>query len=168
MYTEVLGFLIIVGALVVLVIRRQMKPTEERQTADAAEQMRLELERSADEIIARMGEHMDHLEALIAEADKRIALLDHRAAEPPNGQSDTDFSRLLADSLQQEEETAGAAAAESFAEAAVPAESSEPDTSFARARELLQQGAPAEEIARETNIGRGAIELLRQMQERRL
>lgn len=195
MITEILGFLIIAGTILVLVVRRRMHPVEKldvREVEDSAERLRYELEQSADEIISRMGAHMDRLEQLIAEADRRIEALDARAAarkreeEVPERADVENFSRLLRETMASAETAAmqrpqPVREMQSFQqEAVVPEEEVSqamdapatmerelPETNAERVRELLQQGLSNEEIAKETNMGRGAIELMRQMEKRK-
>ena len=195
MITEILGFLIIAGTILVLVVSRRMHPVEKldvREVEDSAERLRYELEQSADEIISRMGTHMDRLEQLIAEADRRIEALDARAAarkreeEVPERADVENFSRLLRETMASAETAAmqrpqPVREMQSFQqEAVVPEEEVSqamdapatmerelPETNAERVRELLQQGLSNEEIAKETNMGRGAIELMRQMEKRK-
>lgn len=47
----------------------------------ASQRLRVEMERSADEIIARLGTHIDHLEDLVAEADRRTQKLEQMLEE---------------------------------------------------------------------------------------
>lgn len=107
MAAEVLGFFIIVGALIILIVRRDLwQGGKADEVEEAALKVRFEMEHSADEIIARMGTHIDHLEKLVAEADERAALLSRqieelrseKSAEPP---PPADFSAELASSLQR-------------------------------------------------------------------
>lgn len=177
MSTEVLGFLIIAGTVVVLVLRRQFRQTEPEKAETAAERLQQGLEQSADEIIARMGEHIDRLEALVAEADKRAVLLEQQIERARNLQpvETESFSRLLDQSMTRETAHAESAVlpagavpvkheAVDITAAAIPKESVSEEVSPAvRIRELLRQGRSNEEIARETRMGRGAIELIRQM-----
>ena len=179
MSTEVLGFLIIAGTVVVLVLRRQLKLTEPEKIETAADRLQQELEQSADEIIARMGEHIDHLETLVAEADRRAALLEQQIERARNLQpvETEEFSRLLDRSMTREaspaQDTVSAPVAAEAAEARASGVRTETTVSTedvseeispsVRVRELLRQGRSNEEIARETRMGRGAIELIRQM-----
>ena len=175
MSTEVLGFLIIAGTVVVLLLRRQFRSTEPEKAEKAAERLQQGLEQSADEIIARMGEHIDRLEALVAEADKRAALLEQQIERARNLQpvETENFSRLLDQSMTRETAHADSAVlpapavkheAMDAAAAVIPKEAVSEEVSPAvRVRELLRQGRSNEEIARETRMGRGAIELIRQM-----
>lgn len=83
MLVEMLGFLIIIGALIYIVLRRQGLLTYGDGTglksAEAtADKIRFEMEKSADEIINRLAEHIDRLESLIAQAEEVSAKLDGR------------------------------------------------------------------------------------------
>jgi hypothetical protein len=77
MTTEILGFIIIVGAIIVLLARRQLQKVEEDPEVmeASAGRLRYELEQSADEIINRMAGHIDHLEGLLREADYKAEML---------------------------------------------------------------------------------------------
>ena len=65
MTTEILGFIIILGAVIVLLARQHLNKSEDDpEVLEAATgRLRYELEQSADEIINRMTEHVDRLEA---------------------------------------------------------------------------------------------------------
>ena len=115
--TEMLGFFIILGVLVVVVLRHQIWPNTEgsrekaEEVKEASLRMKREMERSADEIIERMGEHIDRLEHLVEEADQRaktleeqIAALRHPALPQRGGSRDDDFDALLSASLAVENE----------------------------------------------------------------
>ena len=83
MTTEVLGFLIIVGALIVFVMRRDLwssLPGRADEVEEASVKMRLQMEHSADEIIARMESRIRHLENLVTTADERARVLEHQLA----------------------------------------------------------------------------------------
>lgn len=80
MTTEILGFIIIAGAVIVLVARHQLSKAEDApEVLEAATgRLRYELEQSADEIISRMTEHVDRLERLLREADYKAEVLQER------------------------------------------------------------------------------------------
>ena len=80
MTTEILGFIIIAGAVIVLVARHQLsKAEDDPEVLEAATgRLRYELEQSADEIISRMTEHVDRLERLLREADYKAEVLQER------------------------------------------------------------------------------------------
>lgn len=84
MVVETLGFLIVIGALIYIVLRRQglLAPFGDRTGLKSAEvtadRIRSEMEKSADEIINRLAEHIDRLESLIAQAEEVSARLDGR------------------------------------------------------------------------------------------
>lgn len=104
---EALGALIILGALLILVVRYiSRKPqaavvTEEMQVS--TEQLKAELARSGDEVIKRMGAHIEHLEGLLRQADDRTSRLETRLAEYERLESRLD-SRI--EMLEQELATA--------------------------------------------------------------
>ena len=85
MTTEILGFLIIAGAAIVLFLHWQMKNKQQKEDiADletSVEQIRYKMEHSADEIIMRMTTHIDRLETLVAAADERAARLEAQIKE---------------------------------------------------------------------------------------
>lgn len=80
MTTEILGFIIIAGAVIVLAARHQLsKAEDDPEVLEAATgRLRYELEQSADEIISRMTEHVDRLERLLREADYKAEVLQER------------------------------------------------------------------------------------------
>lgn len=80
MTTEILGFIIIIGAVIVYMARRQLQKVEDDPEVleASAGRLRYELEQSADEIIDRMASHIDHLERLLKEADYKSELLQRR------------------------------------------------------------------------------------------
>ena len=260
MVPEILGFLIIAGALLVLVVRyisqrRQGVDMEELRTS--TEQLKAELTRSADAVIARMGNHIQHLEGLVRQADERnvrleaglneykrlageleerSATLNRELSEarriiaelaayqsvppvPPQPASpimsrqaaisarqrvdDQEFAAVLQNSLDRQEDmeqtssltsepAINAQQAAGLAEAmnrkpeeneekispeseeeekkapAEPREEKPISPNAAKAKALLRSGYSVEDTARETGMGRGAIELLREMNRREL
>ena len=79
MVPEILGFLIIAGALLVLVVRfisQRQKGVDTEELRESTEQLKAELTRSADAVIARMGNHIQHLENLLRQADERNVRLE--------------------------------------------------------------------------------------------
>lgn len=80
MTTEILGFLIILGAIIILLARRHLNKVEDDpEVLEAATgRLRYELEQSADEIIGRMTEHVNRLEKMLREADYKAELLQSR------------------------------------------------------------------------------------------
>lgn len=83
MTTEILGFIIIIGAVLVFVARRYIQKAEDDPEVLEAStgRLRYELEQSADEIISRMTEHIDRLERLLREADYKAELLQNKLDE---------------------------------------------------------------------------------------
>ena len=114
--TEILGFFIILGTLVVVVLNRQLwqkresgAPTEELE--EASRRLRREMEKSADEILSRMSAKIDRLERLVTEADERSQRLERQLAEQREAakireeapRPQRGFEEILSDSLAEEE-----------------------------------------------------------------
>ncbi len=252
MVPEILGFLIISGALLVLVVRyisQRRKGVDMEELRASTDQLKAELTRSADAIIARMGNHIQHLEGLLRQADERNVRLEAgineykrlvgemeersatlnrelsearkviaelsayhsvplmpprpvmQAADPVNQPlvmqrvDDQNFAAVLQNSLEREEshgegvsgepsinaqQAAGLAEAmnrrpedmeslepsagtEKIREDAPKREEKPISPNAAKAKALLRSGYSVEDTARETGMGRGAIELLREM-----
>ena len=224
MITEIFGFLIIIGAIIFLLVRHKLGKSEkaqveERAIMDSPQQLRRELKQSTDEIINRMGRHIDRLELLVQQADNRAEELGEQLKEAraviseleagraasvkarqmtargyePEMQVE-DFSAILKQASETKTETKMempdpkvmmgignneiqpipdneeiSLAAEGIEadivekgqeEAEIQTSSSD---AMERARELLSMGYSTSQISRETQIGRGAIELMRQM-----
>lgn len=80
MTTEIIGFIIIVGAVIALLARHHLnKAEDDPEVLEAATgRLRYELEQAADEIISRMTEHVDRLEKMLREADYKAQLLQQK------------------------------------------------------------------------------------------
>lgn len=81
MITEILGALIVLGAVLVLVMRRLLhkgKGKEQESVEVSASRLRYEIERSGDAVIGRMQIHVERLERILAEANAQKAALDER------------------------------------------------------------------------------------------
>ena len=233
--TYLMALLILVGAALVglskFLQRRKQLPYRQKEEQEDIErstlQFKQELERSGSEIIGRLGEHVERLEALIREADRRADTLDHRLTElhtlsqsldaqteelraaaagaaaargaalpaPVERVDADDFTSVLRHSIARDEErqlegrTAPAtyrASSEAIQQAAHLAQAVHPkeaedttapqgeesvqDTSASAAhvRALLLAGWSPADVARETGVGRGAIELMQEMMRRQL
>ena len=247
--TYLMALLILVGAALVglskfLQWRKQLPYRQKEEQEDIERstlQFKQELERSGSEIIGRLGEHVERLEALIREADRRANTLDHRLTElhtlsqsldaqteelraaeqearreqqfvsqlmgelraargaalpaPVERVDADDFTSVLRHSIARDEErqlegrTAPAtyrASSEAIQQAAHLAQAVHPkeaedttapqgeesvqDTSASAAhvRALLLAGWSPADVARETGVGRGAIELMQEMMRRQL
>lgn len=86
MVTEYLGFLIIIGALLVFGARWwSRRQPDEAQDMDemrtSTDQLKAELARSADAVVSRMGSHIKHLEELIRQAEERNIRLEAQLDE---------------------------------------------------------------------------------------
>lgn len=266
--TYVMAMLIVLGAGLVAGARylqhRQQAPLAEKREREDMErstlQFKRELERSGSEIIGKLGDHIERLESLIAEADRRADTLDaaltelHTLSQTVDRQTDElkaaeqdarreqqlvsqllgelraaaagaaavrtveapspirrvdadDFTAVLQHSIERDEQrqpvghaappayhpTAGAIrqaahlaqavqspaslpAAEDAADMPAASASGAPsaeearqeDSSAARVRALLLAGHAPAQIAKETGVGRGAIELMQEMMRRQL
>ena len=81
MITEILGALIVLGAVLVLIMRRLLskgKAKEKESVEVSASRLRYEIERSGDAVIGRMQIHVERLERILAEANAQKAALDER------------------------------------------------------------------------------------------
>ena len=86
MVVEVMGLLIVAGAVLVLFVRYQSRKSqqqvlEQKDMEDSTERLKQELERSGDAIIQRIGSHVDRLEHMVRETDEKEDLLARRIAE---------------------------------------------------------------------------------------
>lgn len=84
--TEILGALIILGAVLLLIVRyiihrRQRSEEDDEDLAASIEKLKKELQQSADTIIKRLGSHVTKLEGLLREADDRRVRLETRVAD---------------------------------------------------------------------------------------
>lgn len=243
MVTEVMGFLIIFGALLFFtaryIARKRTQPVRERrELTQSTEHLREELEQSANAIIGRLGGHVDHLEALLKDADAKTAVLDARIAEcrkleaelelrsaelsqraqqtlavtqlqqkaavypmpEPERVDAKDFAAVLEDSMQRDAESQqnvsydqAVSLAAAMREPKAPAggergwdgepqartgqeQAGEPESSegpqqenlTAKARAMLLGGFTVEEAARETGLGKGAVQLIQEMTQREI
>ena len=83
MITEILCALIVLGAVLVLIMRRLLskgKAKEKESVEVSASRLRYEIERSGDAVIGRMQIHVERLERILAEANAQKAALDERLA----------------------------------------------------------------------------------------
>ena len=254
MVTEIMGLLILLGAAMVLAVRwhgrKQRKSEEDQQDMQyATEQLRQELERTGNEITARLESHVTRLERLLQDAERRRGALEGKIAElrelmhmggqqmdamrglrseiagarqlqkqlmelrsqavdvspslpqsipnpPGSGTVEQDFSQVLQQSIVREEgrpmitvpseDTAIPFPASSASPLSVPqkaedeerqvehlpvrmmeAASATENTDSAKARSLLMSGWTVDDVARETGLGRGAVELMQQMLRRK-
>ena len=85
MTTEFFSVIIVIGAIIVWFARRQLIKARQEEISNNPEalkadtgRLRDELEQSADEIIDRMAKHIDRLEGLIKEADRKAKILQDR------------------------------------------------------------------------------------------
>ncbi len=86
MITELMLLLIVVGAGIVFVAwsntrRRKQDALERREVADSTGKLKQELERTANEIIGRMENHVTHLEDVLDESERNRTQLEGRVTE---------------------------------------------------------------------------------------
>lgn len=86
MIIELMMLLIAVGAGIVFVAwsntrRRKQDALERREVADSTGKLKQELERTANEIIGRMENHVTHLEDILDESERNRTQLEGRVAE---------------------------------------------------------------------------------------
>ena len=118
MTTEFFSVIIVIGAIIVWFARRQLMKARQEEISNNPEalkadtgRLRDELEQSADEIIDRMAKHIDRLEGLIKEADRKAKILqdciDYLEAsggrkKDEGDNQDAAFSAILEESIYQE------------------------------------------------------------------
>ena len=86
MVIELMLLLIVVGAGIVFVAwnntrRRNQDALERREVADSTGKLKQELERTANEVIGRMENHINHLENVLDESERNRAQLEGRVTE---------------------------------------------------------------------------------------
>lgn len=86
MITELMLLLIAVGVGIVVVAwsnthRRKQDALERREVAESTGKLKKELERTANEIIGRMENHVTHLETILDESEKNRTQLEGRVVE---------------------------------------------------------------------------------------
>ena len=118
MTTEFFSVIIVIGAIIVWFARRQLIKARQEEISNNPEalkadtgRLRDELEQSADEIIDRMAKHIDRLEGLIKEADRKAKILQDRIdyLEASGGRKtdegddpDAGYAAILEESIYQE------------------------------------------------------------------
>ncbi|MFA6850018.1 MAG: hypothetical protein WCS30_06665 [Selenomonadaceae bacterium] len=179
MVTEIMGFLIIIGVLLVVVVRRQMQKSLEKpeQINASVAALQSELENAGDAIIKRIGTQVDRLEDLVAQADEKIAVLDAKlqACESVKINAVQAVTSEMTETAKKEEKVAFKG---EFAETLAAAERASerqsikechvvgkkiPSSSSIQVACLLEDGYSIEEVSRKTGMGKGAIELICEM-----
>lgn len=179
MLTELIGIILIILVMVAVIVRRQMLKTKLGQVEfdDSVDAFQIRLEDAADHIIERMEEHIDQLELLLEEADKKIAILDGRLKELKNlstrVDSDTTQTFHYVRNEGRGEPEKIALVKESFmldSGKGIGKEVSgkkklelKPSKINQAVLEMLNNGHTIDEIAKKTGIGKGAILLIQEM-----
>ncbi len=86
MITELMIILILVGAVIVFFVwmsarRRRLSDQERREAEKSTDQFKIELEKTANEIIGRMENQATHLENLLDDSERNRTQLEGRVAE---------------------------------------------------------------------------------------
>lgn len=84
--TEVMGFLIAVGAVMIFVVwnqskRRKQQADERQEIEETSSKLKRELEKTANNVISRMESQVSDLEELMDESEKNRTVLEGRVAE---------------------------------------------------------------------------------------
>ena len=146
---------------IVLFVKRAKSANKIDAVADSTDYFQMQLEESADQIIARMQNHVDHLEYLISEADEKIFALDQRLKKidrlnhevhVPSKSSD-EQERLVSDDGESNTDNAMI--------------NMDVSTLNKQVYSLLDQGMNLNEIAKKTGIGKGAVLLISQMYKKK-
>lgn len=86
MITEILGFLIIFGALLILIVRyhtrKQEQPLlDQHEMREATAQLKQELQKTGDEVVGRLSDRVTQLESLLQQAEEKQAALSAKVDE---------------------------------------------------------------------------------------
>ena len=154
-------FLFIVCGGIVLFVKRAKSANKIDAVADSTDYFQMQLEESADQIIARMQNHVDHLEYLISEADEKIFALDQRLKKIDRLNHEVDVPSKSSD----EQERLVADDGESNTDNAMI--NMDVSTLNKQVYSLLDQGMNLNEIAKKTGIGKGAVLLISQMYKKK-
>jgi len=176
MVAEMIGFFFILVVMVGVIIRRQLEKNKVsvNDFDQSATRLQLQLEEAADVIIARMENHVNHLEFLIEEADNKIVELDHRIktveelsqkqlifekqaiVHPINEVNPvTNHVEPIKEVVEHKTEITAKAMRPKF----VLKDSALNTEVF----DMLDKGCSLDQITKETGIGKGAIKLIKQM-----
>lgn len=167
MIVEVLGLIIAVGAMIIVIVRRQLQQNRVRTQTnleESAAQVQLQLEDVADNVIKRIENRINHLELLIEEADEKINLLDEKikliglkeTIIPKQPLTVDQQTQSLADSstgLQNLQTKPPLVTKRVFHES----------KTNQLVMKLLDSGHSMEDIAKKTGMGKGAILLIKEM-----
>lgn len=192
MITELIGFLIIAGAVLYVFLRWNMAKTK-KEPADlknASEDLCKQLEIAGDQIIDRVESYVDRLEALIEKADDRIRILDQKilrleqieqATSPTENHPKQQVEEVLpdfAEALSKAEEKAKQLSDEvpQWNDSLRPMDGQQEDPVVMQERLpkvisprnkrvflLMEQGVSEDDISKETGISKGGLTLIREM-----
>lgn len=175
MVAAMIGFCFILIVMVIVIIRRQLEKNKVSANSfdQSATRLQLQLEEAADVIIARMENHVNHLEFLIEEADTKIIELDHRIKTIEDlSKNQLDFEKQVdvhcmndVNPVTNQAETIKKAVdheaevTKTMRPKFVLKDSALNIVVF----DMLDKGCSLDQITKETGIGKGAIKLIKQM-----
>lgn len=157
MISGVILFLLIVCGGIFLFFKHAKITKKIDAVADSTDYFQLQLEESAEQIISKLRNHVEHLEYLIQEADEKIFALDQRLKR-----FDT-LNRIQMD-VEKNVITEEAIENSSALEEKVEMNISEINQ---QVYDLISQGIDTNEIAKRTGIGKGAVLLISQMHKKK-
>ncbi|MDQ0203749.1 hypothetical protein [Pectinatus haikarae] len=194
MFTEILGVIIIVGVLLILLLKhsgnnkKDIADDTEEGIAQAAQQLKKELENTGNRISKQINEQLDRLEKMIDTADKKTEELRRycaifaeeenktslRMATTENASNAADFDDLLnsvsesryggrIDVFSNEDSQSIAVDKKVYRQTESKHVMSE---KVKKVHVLLDKGMSAEEISRMLSIGRGAVDMIVQIYEK--
>ncbi len=197
MFTEILGLLIIIGAIFILFLKSRTesvlpKPRryERQQVSSAGEELQAQLERTGNEILMKIGREIDRLEQATQEAERTIdklkkynAFLAEYANRDLADDSQKDFSSLLQSVEKRLEDTPPKEPSQKAHVDIVseqPAQQKpikppvpqrevdvEPSDTAKQIFALLDEGLDIEEICRRMSLSKGAVEMIVNMYQQK-
>lgn len=156
MFTEMIGFVIVVLGMIFVIVRRQLAKNKANREnfGDSASQLQAQLEDAADIIIERMEDHINHLERLIEQADERIIALNHKLAQ---------VDALGNRALDMDVKSVKKADISVCREKELKKIEIKPTKINKMVFEMLDHGDTIDGIAKQTGLGKGAILLLEEL-----
>lgn len=170
------------AVMIFFIVKRQRLATarEQKGLSESSRELQAELEKTADFVVTRLEERIQHLQYLIAEADERIIRLESHLED--DNKSIHDFSKedekpavMLPEPekenlLQKQVQPLLTAdnVFEGRKKVLVGAEElgNSPSDIRTEVFSLLNEGKDFDTIAKKTGLGKGAISLLAQMHKR--
>lgn len=170
MFTEMIGFVIIILVMIVVIIRRQLAKNKvgSENFDDSASQLQMQLEEAADIIIKRVENQVNHLELLIREADEKIIALDDKLKQIEAldkseraiaFDEDLKFTKRAEVNFSNKEKRIIVP----LKEESIKKIEIKPTKINKMVFEMLDHGNTIDGIAKQTGLGKGAILLLKEL-----